>query len=153
MTKEQVIAFRENAKKEGKQIFLWLDNSLTFYDNLRDCEVMIWDDTSEVVHVIGSIRVQDSVYIKAQTPYELYTFSYEEIQGMGVYLSYSALAIELDNFKKKGLITATQAEEYLVNMTDSVIEAMRLRAKAAAAMKLASEKYEQALLTATLILM
>lgn len=39
----------------------------------------------------------------------------------------------------------SDAENFLVNMTDSVIEAMRLRAKAAAAMKLASDKYEEAL--------
>lgn len=38
------------------------------------------------------------------------------------------------------------AEKFLVDMTDSVIEAMRLRAKAAAAMKLASDKYEEALI-------
>ena len=40
----------------------------------------------------------------------------------------------------------SDAESFLVNMTDSVIEAMRLRAKAAAAMKLASDKYEEALI-------
>lgn len=40
----------------------------------------------------------------------------------------------------------SDAENFLVNMTDSVVEAMRLRAKAAAAMKLASDKYEEALI-------
>lgn len=42
--------------------------------------------------------------------------------------------------------TVSEAEQYLVNMTDNVILAMQLRAKAAAAMKLASEKYEESLI-------
>lgn len=40
----------------------------------------------------------------------------------------------------------SEAEQFLVDMTDKVIEAMRLRARAAAAMKLASDKYEEALI-------
>lgn len=40
----------------------------------------------------------------------------------------------------------SDAEKFLVDMTDNVVEAMRLRAKAAAAMKLASDKYEEALI-------
>lgn len=40
----------------------------------------------------------------------------------------------------------SEAEQFLVDMTQSVISAMQMRAKAAAAMKLASDKYEQALL-------
>lgn len=42
--------------------------------------------------------------------------------------------------------TVSEAEQYLVDMSDSVILAMQLRAKAAAAMKLASEKYEESLI-------
>ena len=113
MTKQEVIAFRDNAKKEGKQIFLYLDNSLTFYDNLRDCEAMIWDDENEECTVIGSIRVTDSVYLKAKTPYEMYTFTYEMIQGMGVYLSFDALVKELDTFVNRGLISREDKANYI----------------------------------------
>ena len=111
MTKEQVIAFRENAKKNNKQLYVFLDNCLYFYENLRDAEVFIWDDSNEVVHVIGGIRNGDCFYIKSQTPYELYTFGYDVIQGMGVYLSYSDMIKELDNFKKQGLITSDKYTE------------------------------------------
>ena len=113
MTKEQIIAFRENAKQSGKQVFLWLDNALVFYENLRDCEAFIWDDDNEVVYIIGPIRNGDSVYIKAGTPYEMYTFDYAQVQGMGLYLDMPALIVELDKFKTRGLITAEQYEEYL----------------------------------------
>lgn len=113
MTKQEVIAFRDNAKKEGKQIFLYLDNSLTFYDNLRDCEAMIWDDENEECTVIGSIRVTDSVYLKAKTPYEMYTFTYEMIQGMGVYLSFDNMVKELETFVQRGLISQEDKADYI----------------------------------------
>ena len=51
-------------------------------------------------------------------------------------------------FKKLdiSITNVTDAENVFVENTDAVIEALRLRAKAAAATKLASEKYEQALI-------
>lgn len=116
MTKESIIAFREKAKAADKQLYVWLDNALVFYENLRDCEVMIWNDDKELLYVIGPIRNGDSCYIKASTPYELYIFDYGQIQGMGIYLDYPTLINELTNFKVDGMITDEQLQQYITKL-------------------------------------
>lgn len=117
MTKAQIVKFRDQAKKNNKQIFMYLDNSLTFYDGLRDSEFLIWDDANEVVTVLGPIRDNTSqTYLRAETPYEMYQFSYEHIQGIGVYMNYANLSKEVEALKSAGLITADKAKEILEKM-------------------------------------
>lgn len=117
MTKAQITKFRDQAKKNSKQIFICLDNSFVFYDGLRDSEFLIWDDTNEVVTVLGPIRDNTSkTYLRAETPYEMYQFGYEHIQGMGVYMNFETLKKEVTALKSAGLISADKVNEILEKM-------------------------------------
>jgi len=119
MEKEKVIAFRENAKINNQQIFIYVDNALVFYDGLRDCEYLIWDDTNEKVTIFGPIRenfITNSFYRRSETPYEMYVLSYSEIQGIGVYMNYEVLSKEVATMVSNGLITAEKGNEMLKNM-------------------------------------
>ena len=119
MKKSQIVAIRDNAKKNNKQIFLCLNNSLIFYDGQRDCESLIWDDTNELVTVMGPIRENmpmGSHYRKAETPYEVFTFGYDIIEGIGVYMNYENLSKEVATMVAKGTINEARGNEILKDL-------------------------------------
>ena len=118
MTKEQIIAFRENAKQSGKQVFLWLDNALVFYENLRDCEAFIWDDDNEVVYIVMPNSVHTNTIDSRLYPMSILTMDYDAITFMSVAVD----RLCLDNFFKdkvgKGLTNEETRKRYFKDMTD-----------------------------------
>ena len=123
----------------GEAILEWITKLIKGFDHTMSFNDALNNMRKELKNTNGDYGNLITTYKKLQSEWSKLGTLKEQKQWIKDNTSeFNKLDVSIRN--------VSEAEEYLVNMTDSVIEAMRLRAKAAAAMKLASEKYEQALL-------
>lgn len=123
----------------GEAIIEWITKLIKGFDHTMSFNDALSNMRKELKNTNGDYGNLITTYKKLQSEWSKLSTLKEQKQWIKDNTSeFNKLDVSIRN--------VSEAEEYLVNMTDSVIEAMRLRAKAAAAMKLASEKYEQALL-------
>lgn len=123
----------------GKEIINWVEKLIKGADATMTVTERLEALQDELEKTNGSYGQNITTLKKLQNEWQNLSTKKEQLQWI------------IDNeaeFKKLdiSITNVTDAENVFVENTDAVIEALRLRAKAAAATKLASEKYEQALI-------
>jgi len=122
----------------GKAIINWVSSMLKGRDAVMKLEEAIKNVTKELEKTNGSYGDHITTLKKLANEWNRLSTKKEQLQWIKDNKSeFDKLDISVNN--------VIDAENIFVDHTDDMIEALRLRAKAAAAMKLASDKYEEAL--------
>lgn len=123
----------------GKEIINWVEKLIKGADATMTETERLEALRDELEKTNGSYGQNITTLKKLQSEWQNLSTKKEQLQWIrDNEAEFKKLNISITN--------VTDAENVLVENTEAVIEALRLRAKAAAATKLASEKYEQALI-------
>ena len=122
----------------GKEIINWISTLFKSHSAIKTTNELLADTTKELEKTNGSYGQNVATVRKLAVEWQNLSSKKEQIQWIRDNKSeFDKLNISITN--------VSDAENVFVNNTSAMIEALRLRAKAAAAMKLAAEAYEKSL--------
>ena len=123
----------------GKEMLEWIKKQIQGYKVTKTTTQLIKDMNKELQKTNDSYGQNVATVKKLSNEWKQLTTKNEQLKWIEDNKSeFDKLDVSIEN--------VNDAENLFVDNTESMIESLRLRAKAAAAMKLATEKYEEAML-------